>query len=115
MSGVGHVKSVAYSSPIRCLSVPFAADEAFCQELLDSARWNCAGGSKALQVRHRAVLSALFFLSHEQRAEIEISELTDAANTILDRDQEEIRITPKKTGSILTALGFPERDRGCSG
>jgi len=113
--GLGHFKPVAYALPIRCLSVPFAADEAFCQELLDAAIWNCAGGSAALQVRHRAVLSALFFLSHAQRPEIEVSELTDAANNILDRDQEEVRVSPKKVGAILTALGFPKRDRSCSG
>lgn len=114
-SGVGHVNPVAHALPIRCLGVPFAADEGFCQELLDAARWDCAEKSTGLQVRHRAVSSTIFFLSHEQRAEIEVSELTDATNKILERDQEEIRVSPKKVGAILTALGFPRRDRGCSG
>jgi hypothetical protein len=57
---------------------------------------------------HNAILHFLFELFHalEQDCEIRVSKLTQQVSTFLANAGEQAGLTPRKTGAIVTAMGF---------
>lgn len=60
---------------------------------------------------HAAVLQAVFQIAHTAQGEALVGAVADLANRILAATGERIRINARKTGTILTSLGFTERQR----
>ena len=98
---------------MRCLGAPFAGNEQFVADLHKAAESFCAVPPPRLRVLQRAVVSALFFLTHQRKEQqgLLVGELAELANELLEERGEEMTLSPKRVGVILTGLGFANRQR----
>jgi hypothetical protein len=66
-----------------------------------------------LSPEQNAVLRALYYATHLDNVfdSIQTGQLTELVNNLLERADENLRMKPRKVGSILTSLGFSNRVR----
>jgi hypothetical protein len=83
------------------------------QALVDFFKTGEAIPQEPLSTEQNAVLRALFSLihSHEGFASIQTRFLTNAVNYFLERENETLRLHPRKVGAVVKSLGFSNRKR----
>ncbi len=91
---------------------PFAGDTDYLQRLYKAISEEAELCPDGLRPDRYAVLSALMFLVHEEPLYAAVGKISELANIALTQMGEEICLTDRKVGAILTNLGFPRRERG---
>ncbi len=72
---------------------------------------------ESLTVEQNAVIRAIFSVVHTRKVfdAIETGQLTEIVNYFLKKAGEPLRLKPRKTGAVLTSLGFCNRTRTNTG
>lgn len=102
---------------LRTLVAATAQNPVRCQVLLEFFESGQALPSEPLSPEQNAVLHFLFAVVHlrENYQDVWISELTQKVNDILKANGEKMHLLPRKTGAVLTSMGFSHRTRTNSG
>jgi hypothetical protein len=83
------------------------------QALVDFFKTGEAIPQEPLSTEQNAVLRALFSIIHVQKGYVSIQAryLTNTVNYFLQRENETLRLQPRKVGAIVKSLGFSNRKR----
>jgi hypothetical protein len=102
---------------LRTLAAATAQNVVRCQVLREFFESGHAAPSEPLNPEQNAVLHFLFAVVHarEKYQNVWISELTQKVNDILKGGGEKMQLLPRKTGSVLTSMGFSHRTRTNTG
>jgi hypothetical protein len=102
---------------LRALAAAHSQDVNRSQQLLRFFDSGQAVPEEPLSPEQNAVLLALYSIIHLRKdcASIQTGDLTKTVNFYLEKAGEGLRLRPRKVGSILTSLGFCNRQRTNSG
>jgi hypothetical protein len=98
---------------LRSLAAAYAQDLERSQRLFKFFESGQGIPAEPLGPEQNAVLRALFSLIHlhEDFSSIRVGDLTRIVNLFLDRAGENLRLSPRKVGAVLTSLGVATRTR----
>jgi hypothetical protein len=97
------------------LVAPFGASPDYGKELATDLAEIDFDRAEGLPVNKRIVLSASFHLIHDEKLRIEgemtVGQITELANNCFQERGDNLRLTPRKVGAILTGLGMSHHSR----